>query len=114
MHRELDAEFTVMSERDFRTPVANIAWVTAILERSNDPNLHQALRYVQRAWTSSIDKTPHQPSERNTWAKAAARLTVERQAAVLDLNEAITTTMLVEVRPLAGAAATTRRQPVAT
>jgi hypothetical protein len=52
--------------------------------------------------SSSIDKTQHQPSEKNTWAKAAARLTIERQAAVLDINEAITTTTLVEVRPLAG------------
>jgi hypothetical protein len=40
MHRELDAEFAAVSERGFRTPVANIARVTAILERSNDPNLH--------------------------------------------------------------------------
>jgi hypothetical protein len=46
MNRELDAEFTVVSERGFRTPVANIARVTAIFEHSNDPNLHQALRYV--------------------------------------------------------------------
>jgi hypothetical protein len=46
MHRELDAEFTAVSERSFRTPVANIARVTAILERSNNPNLHQALRYA--------------------------------------------------------------------
>jgi hypothetical protein len=52
--------------------------------------------------SSSINKTRHQPSEQNTWAKAAARIAVERQAAVLDLNEAITTTTLVEVRPLAG------------
>jgi hypothetical protein len=52
--------------------------------------------------SSSIDKTWRQPSEKNTWAKAAARLTVERQAAILDINEAITTTTLVEVRPLAG------------
>jgi hypothetical protein len=50
MHRELDAEFAAVSERGFRTPVANIARVTAILKRSNDPNLHQALRYAQRAW----------------------------------------------------------------
>jgi hypothetical protein len=50
MHRELDAEFTVVSERGFITPMANIARVTTILERSNDPNLRQALRYVQRAW----------------------------------------------------------------
>jgi hypothetical protein len=78
MHRELDAEFAVVSEQGFRTPVANIARVTAILECSNNRNLRQALHYAQRAW-----------------------LTVERRAAILDINEAITTTMLVEVRPLA-------------
>jgi hypothetical protein len=50
MHRELDVEFATVSERGFRTPVANIARVTAILERSNDPNVRQALRYAQRAW----------------------------------------------------------------
>jgi hypothetical protein len=50
MHHELDAEFAAVSERGFRTPVANIARVTAILERSNDPNVRQALRYAQRAW----------------------------------------------------------------
>jgi hypothetical protein len=50
MHHELDAEFAAVSERGFRTPVANIARVTAILERSNDPNLRQALRYAQRVW----------------------------------------------------------------
>jgi hypothetical protein len=49
MYRELDAEFTAVSERGFRTPMANIARLTAILERSNDPNLRQALRYAQRA-----------------------------------------------------------------
>jgi hypothetical protein len=49
MHHELDAEFAVVSERGFRTLVANIARVTAILECSNDPNLRQALRYAQRA-----------------------------------------------------------------
>jgi hypothetical protein len=46
MHHELDPEFAAASERGFRTPVANIARVTAILERSNDPNVHQALLYV--------------------------------------------------------------------
>jgi hypothetical protein len=49
MHRELDAKFAAVSEWGFRTPVANIARVTAILERSNDPNMRQALRYAQRA-----------------------------------------------------------------
>jgi hypothetical protein len=48
--RELDAEFTAADERGFRTPVANIARVTALLERSNDPTVRQALRYAQRAW----------------------------------------------------------------
>jgi hypothetical protein len=50
MHRELDAKFTAMSERGFRTLMANITRVTIILECSNDPNLRQALHYVQRAW----------------------------------------------------------------
>jgi hypothetical protein len=50
MHRELDPKFAAVSERGFRTPVANIARVTAILERSNDPNVRQALLYAQRAW----------------------------------------------------------------
>jgi hypothetical protein len=50
MHRELDTEFAAVSEQGFRTPVANIARVTTILERSNNPNLRQALRYAQRAW----------------------------------------------------------------
>jgi hypothetical protein len=39
MHREHDVEFTAVSERGFRSPVANIARVLAILERSNDPNV---------------------------------------------------------------------------
>jgi hypothetical protein len=34
MHRELDPEFAAVSERGFRTLVANITRVTAILERS--------------------------------------------------------------------------------
>jgi hypothetical protein len=58
MHRELDAEFAAVSERGFRTPVANIARVTAILERSNDPNMHQALRYAQRAWIQLDQQNP--------------------------------------------------------
>jgi hypothetical protein len=50
MHRELDPEFAVVSERGFRTPVANVARVTTILERSNDLNVRQALLYAQKAW----------------------------------------------------------------
>jgi hypothetical protein len=59
MHRELDLEFAVVSERGFRTPVANIARVTAILECSNDLNVRQALRYTQRAW---IQLDQHNPA----------------------------------------------------
>jgi hypothetical protein len=46
MHHELDPEFAAVSERGFRTPVANIARVTAILERSHDPKVRQALLYT--------------------------------------------------------------------
>jgi hypothetical protein len=46
MHRELDPEFATVSEWGFRIPVANITRVTAILERSNDPNGRQALLYM--------------------------------------------------------------------
>jgi hypothetical protein len=52
--------------------------------------------------------------EQNTWAKAAARITVERQAVVFDINEALITTTLVEVRPLAGGSTHSRRQPATT
>jgi hypothetical protein len=58
MHRELDAEFAAVSERGFRIPVANITRVTAILERSNDPNLRQALCYTQRAWIQLDQQNP--------------------------------------------------------
>jgi hypothetical protein len=58
MRQELGAEFTAVSERGFRTPVANIARVTAILERSNDSNLRQALRYAQRAWIQLDQQSP--------------------------------------------------------
>jgi hypothetical protein len=50
MHHELDPEFAAVSELGFRTPVANIARVTAILERSHDPDMRQTLLYAQRAW----------------------------------------------------------------
>jgi hypothetical protein len=58
MHHELDAEFAAISERGFRTPVANIARVTAILERGNDPNVRQALRYARRAWIQLDQQNP--------------------------------------------------------
>jgi hypothetical protein len=59
MHRELDPEFAAVSERGYRTPVANIARVTAILERSHDPDMRQALLYAQRAW---IQLDQHNPA----------------------------------------------------
>jgi hypothetical protein len=58
MYRELDPEFVAISERGFRTPVANIARVTAILERSHDPNVRQALLYAQRAWIQLDQQNP--------------------------------------------------------
>jgi hypothetical protein len=58
MHRKLDTEFAAVSERGFRTPVANIARVTAILERSNDPKVRQALHYAQRAWIQLDQQNP--------------------------------------------------------
>jgi hypothetical protein len=59
MHRELDPEFATISEQGFRTPVAHITRVTAILERSHDPNMRQALLYAQRAW---IHLDQHNPT----------------------------------------------------
>jgi hypothetical protein len=59
MHRELDPEFAAVSERGFRTPVANIARVTAILERSHNPEVRQALLYAHRAW---IQLDQHNPA----------------------------------------------------
>jgi hypothetical protein len=59
MHRELDPEFATVSERGFRTPVANITRVTAILECSHDPEVRQALLYAQRAW---IQLDQHNPA----------------------------------------------------
>jgi hypothetical protein len=50
---------------------------------------------------SSTNKTRRPPSEKNTWVKAVASLIVERQAAVLDLSEAIAMITLTGVRPLA-------------
>jgi hypothetical protein len=58
MHRELDPEFAAVSERGFRTPVANIARVTAILEHSHDPEVRHVLLYAQRAW---IQLDQHNP-----------------------------------------------------
>jgi hypothetical protein len=48
-----------------------------------------------------ISKTWHLPSGRSAWARAEARLTAERQAAILD-HSAATTITLAGVRLLAG------------
>jgi hypothetical protein len=65
---------------------------------------------------SSINKTRRPQSEKNTWAKAVARLTVEQQEAVLNLIAATTTTTLAGVRPLAGSSShlqeATRDRPI--
>jgi hypothetical protein len=58
MHRELDPKFTAVSKRGFRTPMANIARVTAILERGNNPNVRQVLLYAQRAWIQLDQQNP--------------------------------------------------------
>jgi hypothetical protein len=58
MHHELDVEFAAVSEWGFRTPVANITRVTAILECSNESNLRQELRYAQRAWIQLDQQNP--------------------------------------------------------
>jgi hypothetical protein len=59
INHELDPKFAAVSERGFRTPVANIARVTAILERSHDQEVRQALLYAQRAW---IQLDQHNPA----------------------------------------------------
>jgi hypothetical protein len=65
---------------------------------------------------SLINKTRCLPLGRSAWAKAEARLTLERQAVVLDLSAATTTTTLAEVRPLAGGSShlqgVTRDRPI--
>jgi hypothetical protein len=62
-----------------------------------------------------ISKTRHLPSGRSAWARAEARLTAERQAAILDLSAATTIT-LMGVRPLAGGSSylqeVTRDRPI--
>jgi hypothetical protein len=66
MHRELDAEFAAISERGFRTPVANIARVTAILERVTIQTCVKHFATRRGHGFSSINKTRRPPSEKNT------------------------------------------------
>jgi hypothetical protein len=69
----------------------------------------------RRPGFSLINKTRRLPSGRSAWAKAKARLTAERQAAILDLSAATTTTA-AGVRPLAGGSShlqeVTRDRPI--
>jgi hypothetical protein len=58
IYHELDPEFVAISEQGFRTLVTNIARVTAILERSHDPEVRQALLYAQRAWIQLDQQNP--------------------------------------------------------
>jgi hypothetical protein len=102
MHRELDAEFITVSER-----ASELLWPTlpGELPYSSVTMIQTCVKHFamrRRHGFSSINKTRRPRSEKNTWVKAVARLTVERQAAVLDLSAAITTTTLAGVRPLAG------------
>jgi hypothetical protein len=115
MHHELDAEFAAVSERGFRTPVANI---TRVKEYSSTIMIQTCVKHFvmhRGLGFSLINKTRRLPSGRSTWAKAEARLKVERQAAVPDLNAATTTT-LAGVRPLAGGSShlqgVTRTRPI--
>jgi hypothetical protein len=66
MHRKLDAEFATVSERGFRTPVANIARVTAILERVTIQTCVKHFATRRGHGFSSINKTRRPPSEKNT------------------------------------------------
>jgi hypothetical protein len=101
MHHELDAEFAAVSERGFRTPVANIARVTAILERSNDPNVRQALCYTQRAWIQLDQQNPASTVREERVGESRGQAHSRTARAVLNLSAATSTT-LAGVRPLVG------------
>jgi hypothetical protein len=57
--------------------VANITRVMAILERSNDPNVHQALLYAQRAWIQldqrNLVSTVREEHVGESWSQAHSR-----------------------------------------
>jgi hypothetical protein len=93
MHRELDAEFAAVSELDPGSwPYSSAVMIQTCVK-------HFITRRVPGS--SWISRIRHLPSGRSAWARVEPRLIVERQAAVLDLSVATTTT-LVGVRPLAG------------
>jgi hypothetical protein len=102
MHRKLDAEFAAVSERGFKTLVANIA---RLRPSSNAVTTRTCVKhFVTRRGPgfSLISRIRRLPSGRSAWARAVAKLTAERQAAILDLRVATTTTMLAGVRLLVG------------
>jgi hypothetical protein len=100
MHHELDPQFVAISERGFKTPVANIARVTAI------PSAVMIRLCIKHSFTrrglgsSWISTTQRPPSGRSAWVRVGASLTADRLATVLDISSAMT--MLAEARPLAG------------
>jgi hypothetical protein len=77
MYRELDPKFVAVSEWGFRAPVTNIARVTAILERSHDPDVRQALLYAQRAWIQLDQQNPastiREEHMDESWSQAHSR-----------------------------------------
>jgi hypothetical protein len=66
--------------------------------------------------SSWISTTRRLSSGRSVWARAGARLTAERLAAVLNLSPATTTTTLAGARPLVGGSShfqgVTRDRPI--
>jgi hypothetical protein len=102
MHCELDPEFAAVSERGFRTPVANIARVTAIIECSNDPNVGQALLYAQRAWIQLDQQNPTSTIREERVGESRSQAHSRTLAVALDISLATTTTTLAGARPLAG------------
>jgi hypothetical protein len=96
MYRELDPEFVAVSERGFRTPVANIARVTAMIRTCAKHSFTR--RGPGSSWISKIQLPP---SGRSAWVRVGARLIAERLAVALDFSPATTTTTLVGARPMA-------------
>jgi hypothetical protein len=82
--------------------VANIARVTALLERSNDPNVRQALRYAQRAWVQLDQQAPASLVGDERVGDSRSQPQVEQQAIARDPNAAITTMVRVGVKPPEG------------
>jgi hypothetical protein len=76
MHRELDLEFAAVSERGFRTPVANIARPFSSTVMTRMCVKHFFMRRGPGSSWISITRRP--PSGMSAWARAVARATAER------------------------------------